>query len=159
MIREATQKDASRLAEILIFAKRTAYRKIFQNDLVSFNEMQVLDLALSYLQEPQALKDIYVYDDGIIKGMMSIARESRERWSLQQLYVDPFFQQQGIGCCLLKELLRWAKECEVRSISLWVLEKNLAAVGFYKSFGFQTDGTKRLEEGTEEFVVNYILEV
>lgn len=45
MVRKATKMDASRLAEILIFAKRTAYRPIFQDDLVSFNEMQVLDLA------------------------------------------------------------------------------------------------------------------
>lgn len=44
MIRRAEIKDSSRLAEILIFAKRTAYREIFKNDNVSFNEMQVLDL-------------------------------------------------------------------------------------------------------------------
>ena len=44
-IRKAEKKDASRLAEILIFAKRTAYRPIFENDYVSFQEMQVLDLA------------------------------------------------------------------------------------------------------------------
>lgn len=48
MIRRAEIKDASRLAEILIFAKRTAYRQIFNNDNVSFNEMQVLDLALIF---------------------------------------------------------------------------------------------------------------
>ena len=35
MIRAASKKDASRLAEILIFAKRMAYRPIFQNDIVS----------------------------------------------------------------------------------------------------------------------------
>ena len=45
MIRRATIADASRIAEILIFAKRTNYRKIFQNDKVSFGEMQVYLLA------------------------------------------------------------------------------------------------------------------
>jgi putative acetyltransferase len=35
MIRRAEIKDASMLAEILIFAKRTAYRQIFNNDNVS----------------------------------------------------------------------------------------------------------------------------
>lgn len=48
MIRVATIKDASRLAEIQIFSKRKAFRPIFQNDDVSFNEMSVLRLALYY---------------------------------------------------------------------------------------------------------------
>ena len=39
MIRAAVPADASRLAEIQIFAKRTAFRTIFQNDYVSFQEM------------------------------------------------------------------------------------------------------------------------
>lgn len=46
MIRKATKEDASRLAQIQIYAKRYSYRSIFQNDEVSFNEMQVLKLAL-----------------------------------------------------------------------------------------------------------------
>ena len=45
MIRRATPDDASRIAEILIFAKRTNYRSIFLNDFVSFHEMQVYPLA------------------------------------------------------------------------------------------------------------------
>ena len=43
VIRPAVPADASRLAEIQIFAKRTAFRSVFQNDFVSFNEMQVLE--------------------------------------------------------------------------------------------------------------------
>lgn len=70
MIRAASKKDASRLAEILIFAKRMAYRPIFQNDIVSFQEMQVLDLALFYRDYPQALTDIAVFDDGIVKDLL-----------------------------------------------------------------------------------------
>ena len=52
MLRAALPADASRLAEIQIFAKRTAFRPIFQNDYVSFQEMQVLDLALSFRDDP-----------------------------------------------------------------------------------------------------------
>jgi putative acetyltransferase len=59
MIRRAEVNDASRLAEILIFAKRTAYRQIFNNDNVSFNEMQVLDLALDFLYKESELDDFY----------------------------------------------------------------------------------------------------
>ncbi|HHV31503.1 hypothetical protein [Caproiciproducens sp. LBM24188] len=63
MIRNATEKDASRIAEILIFSKRVAYRSIFQNDKVSFGEMQVLPLAMEYIKNPELLEHIFVYDD------------------------------------------------------------------------------------------------
>ena len=46
-IRKASIQDASRLAEILIFAKRVHYRRIFCNDKVSFGEMQVLGTGVS----------------------------------------------------------------------------------------------------------------
>ena len=46
MIRPAIPEDASRIAEILVFSKRTNYRSIFHNDAYSFGELQVLPLAL-----------------------------------------------------------------------------------------------------------------
>ena len=49
-IRKATINDVSRLAEILVFTKRMHYRPIFQNDKVSFGEMQVLPLAQEYIK-------------------------------------------------------------------------------------------------------------
>ena len=38
-IRKASVKDASRLVEILVFAKRVQYRPIFHDDKVSFGEI------------------------------------------------------------------------------------------------------------------------
>ena len=43
-IRKAEEKDIPRIAEILVFAKRSAYRPIFQNDEVSFNVITVLNV-------------------------------------------------------------------------------------------------------------------
>ena len=62
-IRKAVMQDASRIAEILIFTKRMNYRKIFQDDKVSFGEMQVLPLAQDYIANPEKLTNIWVYDD------------------------------------------------------------------------------------------------
>lgn len=39
MIRQADKQDISRIAEIIVFGKRVAYRSIFENDYVSFNEL------------------------------------------------------------------------------------------------------------------------
>ena len=52
MVRHANIEDISRIAEIIVFGKRVAYRPIFQNDEVSFNELQVLDIIEMYQKNP-----------------------------------------------------------------------------------------------------------
>ena len=100
-IRKATVQDASRIAEILIFTKRMNYRDIFHDDKVSFGEMQVYPLVLDYMSNPERLENIWVYDDGIVKGMVHI-----EGGELAELYVDSFFQGEGIGGALVEFAVR-----------------------------------------------------
>lgn len=141
-IRKASLQDVSRLAEILIFAKRAAYRPIFQNDAVSFGQMQVLPLAQEYLRCPEKLENIWVYDDEFVKGMVHI-----QGLQVKELYVDYFFQHQGIGAQLLDFAVR-----DRGARFLWVLEKNKAAIQFYEAHGFVFSGQRMLEAGTPEFL-------
>lgn len=136
-------KDISRIAEILIFTKRMNYRQIFHNDKVSFGEMQVLSLAKEYIDNPEKLSHIWVYEDEFVKGMLHI-----EQQEIQELYVEHFFQNQGIGSALLDFALQKAD-----ASYLWVLEKNQHAIAFYQNHGFLLSGERKLEEGTEEYVV------
>ena len=70
-IRKATEKDLSRIAEILVFVKRINFRPIFQDDDYSFGELQVLTVAEEY-RNPDILNHVWVYDDGIVKGLIHI---------------------------------------------------------------------------------------
>ena len=141
-IRRAKQEDLSRIAEILVFTKRMKYRSIFHNDDYSFNELQVMKLVEEY-GRPEILDNIWVYDDGIVKGMIHI--EGKE---IVELYVDYFFWNRGIGA----KLIEFAK-IEHDARFLWVLEENTDAIKFYHDHGFQQKGKKQLEEGTTEYVV------
>lgn len=143
MIRQATIKDASRIAEILIFTKRINYRSIFHDDKVSFGEMQVYPLAKEYIDHPEKLEGIWVYDDEFVKGFINL--DSTE---IAELYVDSFFENQGIG----GKLVEFAIE-NYNSNHLWVLEKNTKARQFYGRYGFIDTGNKRLEDGTTEYIV------
>lgn len=158
MIRNATTNDLSRLAEILIFAKRVAYRKIFHDDIISFNKMQVVPLALD-LQKKGVLDSIIVYDDGIVKGMMNrkIAQYDSYENSLQlcEFYIDPFFQHNGIGQSMMKAFLNEAVFLHVECVFLWVLEKNYSARKFYEKSGFVYDGNRKPENGTDEYILRY----
>lgn len=155
-IRPMKSEDASRVAEILIFAKRSAYRPIFRNDYVSFQEMSVLNLALSYLENSKLRENVFVYDDGIVRGMISIDPNfAPGEWHLKELYIDPFFQHQGIGSALMSEFLSMAADAGSRQVSLWVLEANAAARRFYESFGWLPSGERQLEPGTDQFLLMY----
>lgn len=135
MLRKAGNMDISRIAEILIFTKRTTYRPIFKNDNVSFNEMQVLK-EIEKLSQPSALDNIYVYDDGIVKAMVKI-EDIGEKTKVSEFFVDPFFQGEGIGTKILNNVIEKSKE-----VFLYVLDKNERAIRFYVKMGFKYTGEK-----------------
>lgn len=145
-IRKAIPQDVSRIAEILIFTKRMYYRFIFQNDRVSFGELQVLPLAQDYLAHPEKLEHIWVYDDEFVKAMIHI-----EDKRISELYVDCFFQNEGIG----GELVDFAVE-KFDANYLFVLEKNEKAIRFYEAHGFLLTAEREKEPGTDEFIVKMI---
>ena len=135
MLRKACNMDISRIAEILIFTKRTTYRPIFKNDNVSFNEMQVLK-EIEKLSQPSALDNIYVYDDGIVKATVKI-EDIGEKTKISEFFVDPFFQGEGIGTKILNNVIEKSKE-----VFLYVLDKNERAIRFYVQMGFKYTGEK-----------------
>lgn len=135
MLRKAGNMDISRIAEILIFTKRTTYRPIFKNDNVSFNEMQVLK-EIEKLSQPSALDNIYVYDDGIVKAMVKI-EDVGEKTKVSEFFVDPFFQGEGIGTKILNTVIEKSKE-----VFWYVLDKNERAIRFYVKMGFKYTGEK-----------------
>ncbi|MCR4610118.1 MAG: GNAT family N-acetyltransferase [Eubacterium sp.] len=142
MIRKAEPKDLSRIAEILVFAKRIKYRSIFHNDEYSFNELQVVKVA-NEVNDPELLDKVWVYDDGIVKGMVHL--EGKE---IAELYVDYFFWKEGIG----SRLVEFAKE-KFDAKFVWTIEKNEDAIRFYEEHGFKLNGKRQSEEGTPEYIV------
>ena len=69
-IRKATKKDLSRIAEIYVFNNRMNYWPIFKDDGFSFGELQVVTMIDNYFGKDEILKNILVYDDGLIKGFV-----------------------------------------------------------------------------------------
>ena len=91
-IRKATRYDLSRIAEIYVFNNRINYFPIFNDESFSFGKLQVISLADQYFGDEEVLKNLYVYEDGLIKGFTQT-----EGTEICKLYVEPFFQSEGIG--------------------------------------------------------------
>ena len=140
IIRKATVKDLSRIAEIQVFNYRLYFYPIFKSDEYYFNELQVPALMKEYESD---LDSLYVYDDGVVKGFIKI-----EGTYIARLFVEPVLQNASIGSQLLEYAIK-----EHNADHLWALEKNEKAIRFYERHGFVKTGEKKPEEGTTEYLL------
>ena len=141
-IRRARVEDVSRIAEILVFNNRLNFYPIFRSDEYSFGEMQVIPIANEFLEDPGKLEHTWVYDDGVIRGLVIIHGDEVKR-----LFVEPSFQGRGIGAALL----RYAVE-QHHATHLWALEKNVRAIRFYERHGFRKTESM---EGNDYYYLRY----
>lgn len=135
-IRPASVSDASRIAEIIITNYRVNFYPLFLNDSFYFGELNVVDMASEYTEGSQSLANTFVYDDGIIKGIIRL-----NGIEVEKLYVEPQFQSKGIGA----KLLKFAVEV-MNAEFLWALEYNKRAIAFYQKHGFELTGDKIIED-------------
>lgn len=143
-IRKAINEDLSRIAEIFVFNNRLNYLPIFKDEGFSFGELQVVSLVDQYFGKAEILNELYVYDDGIIKGFIQMNQQE-----LCKCYVEPFFQSSGIGKILIEYAIN-----ERQANCLWALEKNERAITFYFKHGFRLSGEKKFEEDTTEYLLH-----
>lgn len=135
-IRKAEPSDASRIAEIIITNYRMNFYPFFLNDEFYFKELNVVDMASEYCEGSEEIDNTYVYDDGVVKGIIRINGSE-----IEKLFVEPCFQSKGIGA----ELLRFAVE-EKKADNLWALEYNKRGIAFYKRNGFVLTGERIIED-------------
>ena len=139
-VRQATIDDLVRIAEIFVFNYRLNFYPIFQEDTFYFEELTVFNMVESFAKE---LDSIWVYDDGVVKGFIQIKKRE-----VRRLFVEPTLQGKSIGADLLEYGIA-EKDVDF----LWVLEKNIKAIVFYKKHGFDTTNKKKYKEDTIEFLV------
>lgn len=142
-IRKARIEDLSRVAEIYVFNNRMNFFPIFKDEEFSFGELQVVSLIDNYFKKDEIIKNIYVFDNGFIKGFVQM-----NGTEICKLYVDTFFQSEGIGSELIEYAIR-----ELQANHLWALEKNVRAISFYQRHGFHLTDRKKFEADTTEYLV------
>lgn len=142
-IRKAKFEDLSRIAEIYVWNNRINYFPVFQDEAYSFGKLQVGSIMNEYFKQENVMCNLFVFDDGLLRGFMEISGDE-----ICKIYVDPFFQNRGIGHKLIEYAVR-----ELNVDNLWALEKNERAIAFYQRHGFHLTGTKMPIENTLEYVV------
>ena len=80
---------------------------------------------------------------GVVKGFLQV-----EGTEIKKLFVEPILHNKSIGSKLLDYAIQ-----EHQASCLWALEKNQRAIAFYERHGFHTTPDKKLEDGTQEYLV------
>ena len=70
--RKAITDDLSKVAEIYVFNNRINFFPIFKDESFSFGELQVVSLVDNYFKKDEIIKNIYVFDSGLIKGFIQM---------------------------------------------------------------------------------------
>jgi len=144
VIRKITPDDTGRAAEILVFNNRMNFYPIFGDIEYSFGYMNVLSLSAELENDEGFMSNTYIFEDKVVKGLVYVKGHE-----IIKLFVDTFFQNEGIG----SQLLNYAVT-EHDADNLWALEKNTAALRFYERNGFIPDGERKYEDGTSEFIIH-----
>ncbi len=139
-IRPAGPEDLCRIAEIEIFNYRLNFYPLSPSNWFYFQELQVTRRMEHYRSH---LNQLWVYDDGIIKGFFHVRGDE-----LLKLFVEPVFQSSGIGAKLFSHAVE-----NQGARYLWALEKNERGIAFYQRQGFTLTGERKEEPGTPLFLV------
>ena len=104
--------------------------------LTESHDLQVLD-------NPQAT---IIYNGGAIYlalhgetvvGSAAIMKVAEGHYELAKMAVSPLWHRKGIGRLLLSKCIETAKQWNVKKISLFSNHQLQAAIGMYRTFGFQ----------------------
>jgi len=156
--------DIPRKAEIHVFGWRSAYRGIVSDEHLFKNMLVSKDIErFSKDENLYVIKNSFVYDDGIIKAILTIGpcrdEDKPNSFELWGIYVDPFFQRQGVGSQMVEFCEKIAVERGFNEVCIWVLEKNTNARKFYEKLGYNPDGASKLIELLSVTEVRYIKQI
>ncbi len=139
-VRTASERDLAAIRTLLVETWHATYDAIYGARRVSeiTDDWHSIASLKARLNRPNS--EFLVADDGKRIGGMAHASATTDPKVilLNQLYVRPDCQRQGIGQSLLDEIE--ASFPEARTLRLEVEEANAPAIGFYEANGFRPAG-------------------
>ncbi|MCL2396530.1 MAG: GNAT family N-acetyltransferase [Defluviitaleaceae bacterium] len=159
-IRPMTADDAGRVAEIHVFGQRFAYKGIVSDEHL-FKQTTVHERT-EYFRDTASTIEGYVFDDGIIKGFLTLRlcgdEDKKGALELYRIFVDPLMHGGGIGRQLLNFFEQTAKQRDFSYVCLWMAEGNPAGT-FYEKMGYGLDGGREFSKELGATMVRYSKEM
>jgi ribosomal protein S18 acetylase RimI-like enzyme len=145
-VRKATLEDAEPVARL---NHELGLYHVPYHPLYNLKE-NALELVLPYIKEKiekSALGEslVLVAQDEEVVGflMCSITDLKDPQWKIRKIghvgavFVNPEYRRRGIAASLMKEALKWLKECKIEYVDLNVDGQNAAANAAWTAMGFE----------------------
>lgn len=142
----ATLADAQLIARMHAQSWASAYRGILPEDFLD-REVSA-DREKHWLARFEELANdagevlVAFQDDQPIGFVCLIAPDENGSVLVDNLHALPGARGSGLGTAMLGFAKKWARDRSATSLHLFVLEPNLAAIGFYESRGWRLAGRK-----------------
>lgn len=165
-VRRATLDDVAGIARVHVQSWQSAYAGQVPAEVIDAQDEQKRSaLWLQLLRNSRYVAHVAVRND-IICGFCSLIRSSDPGTNeltgeIATIYVDPAHWRSGAGKALMDASMEVARAAGYRTITLWVLESNLAGRRFYERIGFAPDGATKQQERADCLLseVRYRLEL
>lgn len=159
IIREATDKDIFKIAQVHVDTWRTTYRGIFSDEVLE---------NLSYKKRENSWHQVfrnakkdgnftYVAEDeseqivGFVNGGIERTDDPFYQGELNAIYILKSHQKKGIGRELVGVVAERLSQMEIHSMLVWVLTDN-PAYSFYEKLGGKKVNQKNIRRGETKLI-------
>jgi ribosomal protein S18 acetylase RimI-like enzyme len=144
-IREADEKDFRDIQKM----NSNLFKFEEKNFSPCYNlKWPVSDVGIKYFKNSIINKNacalVAVVDEKIIGYLIGWIKEKHSSYrllgteaELENMFIKKKFRNKGAGSILIERFLTWCKEQEVKNVCVSALAKNMKAMAFYKSIGFE----------------------
>lgn len=152
-LRAATLADAEAIAHVHEASRAAAFREQLPPDVLHSMPLEERIARWHQWLVAAGTVTLVAERDGVIVGFCTLApspdedADPRRVADMPTLYVHPEHWRQGIGRALCDAVIDLARTREYVRLTLWTLETNSAARGFYESLGFRADGARKTDPG------------
>jgi ribosomal protein S18 acetylase RimI-like enzyme len=156
-LRRATLGDAALIAKMHALSWVSTYRGMLPDrflDLEVYEDRESYWHAQVCVLETGAGNLLIAEIDGQPIGFVCmLAPDNDNSVLIDNLHAIPGFKGAGAGSAMLDSAQQWARARGARSMYLYVLETNLAAIGFYEARGWRLAGREEDEMGGIDIMV------
>jgi ribosomal protein S18 acetylase RimI-like enzyme len=163
LIRQATLQDARNIASVHIESWQFAYKNLMHQDILNRLDIEARTKSWENIIAESNSWVFIAIEHNVIAGFVHCcpSRElllSAKVGEITAIYLKPYYLRKGIGTLLLTKAIEYLQSQGYGMQMLWVLEKNIEAINFYKSFSFKFEGKTMINPTTqlvEHCYINY----
>jgi ribosomal protein S18 acetylase RimI-like enzyme len=165
-IREAAADDARAIAEVHVRSWRWAYRGHLPDETLDALDVDEQEARWRKLGSDPSITVLVAIDGNTIVGFASAGPNDDDAAPprsavVYAVYLEEHAAGKGIGRALLERAVEAMRAAGSQRASLWVLESNARARGFYEREGWTWDGTRSSHQVqcSNTPIVRYVLDL